>query len=64
MKKKSLLPLGLAIGLAFLAASPLIQASTYTQTKYPIVLAHGMLGFDNPPGQRRDARRSGCLPSR
>ncbi|ARC79306.1 triacylglycerol lipase [Pseudomonas aeruginosa] len=47
MKKKSLLPLGLAIGLASLAASPLIQASTYTQTKYPIVLAHGMLGFDN-----------------
>lgn len=26
MKKKSLLPLGLAIGLASLAASPLIQA--------------------------------------
>ncbi|MGU2529998.1 lipase, partial [Pseudomonas aeruginosa] len=44
MKKKSLLPLGLAIGLASLAASPLIQASTSTQTKYPIVLAHGMLG--------------------
>ena len=50
MKKKSLLPLGLAIGLASLAASPLIQASTYTQTKYPIVLAHGMLGFDNSLG--------------
>ncbi|MGV8293888.1 triacylglycerol lipase, partial [Pseudomonas aeruginosa] len=25
----------------------MIQASTYTHTKYPILLAHGMLGFDN-----------------
>ena len=23
------------------------QAGTYTQTKYPIVLVHGLFGFDN-----------------
>ena len=37
----------LAIGLLPSAA----QASGYTQTKYPIVLTHGMLGFDNLLGK-------------
>lgn len=39
----------LAVGLAASLASYSHQAlaSTYTQTRYPIVLAHGMLGFDS-----------------
>ncbi|MCJ8168919.1 esterase/lipase family protein [Atopomonas sediminilitoris] len=31
-------------------AAPLVQAGTYTQTKYPIVLVHGVTGFDSVGG--------------
>src|SRR5215470_4960520 len=44
---------GLALGIAFLAVAAARPASafclfncSYTQTKYPIVLAHGLAGFD------------------
>lgn len=33
--------------LLFAALSPAFAASTYTQTRYPIVLVHGLLGFDS-----------------
>lgn len=44
------------IGLAFsfvllaLAALPAQAQSTYTSTKYPIVLVHGLFGFDSVLG--------------
>lgn len=41
--------LSLCIGLGLITASPFSQAA-YTQTRYPIVLAHGMLGFDSLEG--------------
>jgi triacylglycerol lipase len=38
----------LAAGLLTMAAAPVTAlAGTYTQTKYPIVLVHGLFGFDN-----------------
>lgn len=43
-KKKTLL--ALTIGLTLAGTALYSQASTYTQTRYPIVLGHGMLGFD------------------
>jgi triacylglycerol lipase len=42
--KRMLSSLALAAGLVA-AASPALAASTYAQTKYPIVLAHGISGF-------------------
>lgn len=39
---------GLALGGALLAlAAPALATTTYAKTRYPIVLAHGMAGFDN-----------------
>ncbi|CAD5108753.1 triacylglycerol lipase [Zestomonas carbonaria] len=48
-KNKTLLALSLGTALAFSshAEAGLFGSSGYTQTKYPIVLAHGMLGFDS-----------------
>ena len=43
-KNKTLL--AVCIGLSLAATAQVSQAS-YTQTKYPIVLTHGMLGFDS-----------------
>lgn len=43
-KKKTLL--ALTLGLTLAGTALYSQASTYTQTRYPIVLGHGMLGFD------------------
>ena len=43
-KKKTLL--ALTLGLTLAGSALYAQASTYTQTRYPIVLGHGMLGFD------------------
>lgn len=37
----------LCIGLIFLCASSSAFSGSYTQTRYPIVLAHGMFGFDS-----------------
>ncbi|WP_165674750.1 triacylglycerol lipase [Metapseudomonas otitidis] len=42
---KILLALTLGVGLA--ASGESLAANGYTQTRYPIVLAHGMLGFDS-----------------
>jgi triacylglycerol lipase len=39
--------LALGLGLALAAAVPVAQAGDYAQTRYPIVLAHGMAGFAN-----------------
>lgn len=36
-----------AASFALLSAALPVAASTYSQTRYPIVLAHGMTGFDN-----------------
>ncbi|MCY1272506.1 Triacylglycerol lipase [compost metagenome] len=48
-KNKTLLALCLGTAFAFSAQAEagLFGSSGYTQTKYPIVLAHGMLGFDS-----------------
>ncbi|MEO8838927.1 MAG: triacylglycerol lipase [Herbaspirillum sp.] len=47
IKKHRLIKCTLA-GLLGLALMPIASAATgYTQTKYPIVLAHGLFGFDN-----------------
>ena len=44
---KRLLP-SLALALGFVvAASPAQATTTYAATKYPLVFAHGMAGFDN-----------------
>lgn len=43
-KRKLFLALGLGAGL--LASAQSFAATGYTQTQYPIVLAHGMFGFD------------------
>lgn len=45
MLKRALLTLALALPLAGTAA-----ADTYTQTRYPVVLAHGMFGWDKMAG--------------
>lgn len=46
--KKTLLALCLGAGLAFTGTSQAgLFSSNYTKTKYPIVLGHGMLGFDS-----------------
>jgi triacylglycerol lipase len=46
--KNTLARVGLSILLAlFLGPASSFAASTYTQTKYPIVLVHGLFGFDN-----------------
>jgi triacylglycerol lipase len=37
---------GLACAVAFASHSAAHAADTYTQTKYPVVLVHGLLGFD------------------
>ncbi|RYZ34351.1 MAG: triacylglycerol lipase, partial [Myxococcaceae bacterium] len=37
----------LTVAVLALWAQPARAADTYTQTKYPIVLAHGMAGFDS-----------------
>lgn len=44
---KTLLITATAIAAATLLAAPAEAASTYSQTKYPIVFAHGMTGFAN-----------------
>ncbi|MCE1250731.1 MAG: triacylglycerol lipase [Comamonadaceae bacterium] len=41
---------GLALATACLALWPAAQAGTYTQTRYPIVLVHGLFGFDSVLG--------------
>ncbi|MBS7660693.1 triacylglycerol lipase [Pseudomonas lalucatii] len=48
-KNKTLLALGLGAGLMLSGQTQAFWfgSSGYTQTKYPIVLAHGMLGFDS-----------------
>lgn len=45
MLKRALLTLALALPLAGTA-----EADTYTQTRYPVVLAHGMFGWDKMAG--------------
>src|SRR5690606_25996313 len=53
MNKKSLIALGLSAGLLLgghAQASWLFCASGYTKTQYPIVLSHGLLGFDRMLG--------------
>lgn len=48
MNNKTLLTLALGTALAFSsAADASLFNSTYTKTKYPIVLGHGLLGFDS-----------------
>jgi triacylglycerol lipase len=42
--------LALACTSAIAAVAPTQAADTYTQTRYPIVLVHGLLGFDNIAG--------------
>ncbi|MCU9950157.1 triacylglycerol lipase [Pseudomonas solani] len=39
--------LALALGVGLAASGEALAATGYTQTKYPVVLAHGMLGFDS-----------------
>jgi triacylglycerol lipase len=46
MLLKKLLAAVMAVAAVCLTATP-AQASTYTQTKYPIVLVHGLFGFDS-----------------
>ncbi len=46
--KKTLVATGIILGL--LAASTTQAASTYGKTKYPVVLAHGMMGWDTMLG--------------
>ena len=41
---------GLAFACACLALLPAAHAGTYTQTRYPIVLVHGLFGFDSALG--------------
>lgn len=41
---------GLALAGACLALWPAAQAGNYTQTRYPIVLVHGLFGFDSVLG--------------
>ena len=36
-----------ALALLFAAALPATAASNYAQTRYPIVLVHGLFGFDS-----------------
>ncbi len=43
-KNKTLLAVCIGLGLA---ATAQVSQASYTQTKYPIVLTHGMLGFDS-----------------
>ncbi|MGP3789364.1 lipase family alpha/beta hydrolase [Pseudomonas sp. B392_1p] len=53
MNKKSFIALGLSAGLLLgehAQASWLFGASGYTKTQYPIVLSHGLLGFDRMLG--------------
>lgn len=45
-KNKTLLALCLGAGL-LVSGHTQAASSGYTQTKYPIVLGHGMLGFDS-----------------
>lgn len=45
--KKTLTPILAACLLAFAVVPATATAGTYTQTKYPIVLVHGLFGFDN-----------------
>jgi triacylglycerol lipase len=46
--KKTLVATGIILGL--LAAPTTQAASTYSKTKYPVVLAHGMMGWDTMLG--------------
>ncbi|MDV3441876.1 triacylglycerol lipase [Pseudomonas otitidis] len=46
MTKRKLF-LTLALGAGLLASAQSFAATGYTQTRYPIVLAHGMFGFDS-----------------
>nr|NIU63797.1 lipase [Stutzerimonas stutzeri] len=46
-KNKTLLALCLGSALALSGQAFAATGSGYTATKYPIVLAHGMLGFDS-----------------
>lgn len=45
MKMQKMLLAGLVASLTSMATTHVSAASTYAQTKYPIVLAHGMFGF-------------------
>lgn len=48
---KTMTSLALAVlSTAMIAATPVHAASTYAQTKYPVVLAHGMFGWDKMLG--------------
>ena len=42
--------LGTFVAISSQAQAGLFSSSGYTQTRYPIVLAHGMLGFDSMLG--------------
>jgi len=45
--KRIMIATGIALSLAAVQAQ---AASTYAQTKYPVVLAHGMFGWDKMLG--------------
>ncbi|GAA6140660.1 triacylglycerol lipase [Hydrogenophaga sp. 5NK40-0174] len=63
--RQGLMALGLAAA-ATLASTPALAADTYTQTRYPIVLVHGLFGFDSVGpinyfhGVASELRRSGA----
>ena len=46
MRKRPLLNAVALTAAGLMMATTSAQASTYAQTRYPIVLAHGMSGFD------------------
>ncbi len=47
MKKRNAFILALVCAVATVFMSPLANASTYSKTKYPIVMVHGAFGFDS-----------------
>lgn len=47
MKKRNHLLSALVFALATVFLAPVANASTYSQTKYPIVMVHGAFGFDS-----------------
>lgn len=50
MHKRCTLALAGITALTCLSLTPAVQAAGYTQTKYPIVLVHGLTGFDSIAG--------------
>ncbi|UAW98558.1 triacylglycerol lipase [Halopseudomonas nanhaiensis] len=67
MRNRISIPLAVGLAASLAGFSQQALASGYTQTRYPIVLAHGMLGFDSilgidywygiPSALRRDGAR-------